>query len=121
MPPTDGYTLPKGERLCGKKAVSLLIEKGRWGATEHIRYCALKTPGGESTGNRMMVSVSKKFFKRAVRRNLLKRRMREAYRLNKSILPADGGIDVLFSYSKKEIADFSVIEKEIRHILEHLA
>lgn len=63
-----------------------------------------------------MVSVSKKFFKRAVRRNLLKRRMREAYRTRKDLLPLSG-VDCLFAYSSKEIIDFGDICSEIETIL----
>lgn len=121
-PYTNDYSLPKGERLCGKKAISRLLEKGKWGSTEHFRYCFMKeTISDISDRNGMMVSVSKKFFKRAVKRNLLKRRIREAYRINKHILPADDRLDILFTYSKKEIAQYSVIENEIKYILERLA
>lgn len=123
MSPTDEHTLPKGERLCSKKAISRLLEKGKWGATEHLRYCAIKetSPDDAAKSNRIMVSVPKKFFRRAVKRNLLKRRIREAYRTNKHLVPSDAGINILFAYSKKEIAQYSVIEGEIKHILGRLA
>ena len=48
-----------------------------------------------------MVSVSKRFFKRAVKRNLLKRRLREAYRTRKGLLPA--GVDLMLVYNSKEV------------------
>ena len=64
-----------------------------------------------------MVSVPKKFFKRAVRRNLLKRRMREAYRLQKETLGACG-VDLLLSYSHGEIADFATLHAEVGEVLE---
>ena len=71
-------TLPKRERLSGKTAISTLMKKGRWGGAGCLKYCIL-SPGGAEF-NRLIVSVSKRSFKRAVKRNLLKRRMREAYR-----------------------------------------
>ncbi len=67
-----------------------------------------------------MVSVPKRLFKRAVKRNLLKRRLREAYRLQKELLPVPGH-DILFVYSSAEIADFSVIREEVASLLRKIA
>ena len=65
-------TLPKSERLNGRSAVSALMSKGRWGHSGDLKFCYLKNePAGGA--NRIMVSVPKRFFKRAVKRNLLKR------------------------------------------------
>lgn len=108
-------TLRKEERLCGKSNISALISSGKWGGTAHFRYCWRKRGENEDI-NRIMVTVSKKFFKRAVKRNLLKRRMREAYRLQKSLLSARG-IDFMVSYNCKEILDYQVIYSEMTAIL----
>jgi len=117
MTSPQAHTLPKEERLCGKTTVSALISDGKWGATEHLRFC---WAAGRDTGrNRLMVSVPKKFFKRAVRRNLLKRRMREAYRLQKERLAATG-IDLMLAYSNAEVADFQVIYTEVGEILDRI-
>lgn len=114
MTSPQGHTLPKEERLCGKTTVSALISDGKWGTTPHLRYC---WAAGRETGcNRLMVSVPKKFFKRAVKRNLLKRRMREAYRLQKELLTASG-IDLMLAYSNQEVADFQTIFAEVTEIL----
>ncbi len=114
MTSPQSHTLTKEERLCGKTTVSALISSGKWGAMPHLRYC---WSAGHETGlNRIMVSVPKKFFKRAVKRNLLKRRMREAYRLQKELLTA-AGIDLLLTYSHPEVADFATIYAEVTDIL----
>jgi ribonuclease P protein component len=114
MTSPQGHTLPKEERLCGKTTVSALISDGKWGTTPHLRYC---WAAGRETGcNRLMVSVPKKFFKRAVKRNLLKRRMREAYRLQKELLTATG-VDLMLAYSSPEIADFQTVYAEVTEIL----
>ena len=70
--------------------------------------------GSERPG-RILISVPKRFFKRAVKRNLLKRRIREAYRVRKL-----AGVDILFQYNSAEIADFAVISAEVAAILERV-
>ena len=118
MPVPQGHTLSKEERLCGKTTVAALISDGKWGATAHLRFCWVS---GRDTGcNRLMVSVPKKFYKRAVKRNLLKRRLREAYRLQKELLPAPG-FDLLLAYSHPEIADFATIYAEVTDILSRIS
>jgi ribonuclease P protein component len=74
----------------------------------------------------MAVSVPKRLFKRAVDRNLLKRRIREAYRLNKSVLDillqeTDRTIWLVIQYQHKEIETYQVIEKGVITGLSKLA
>ena len=112
-------TLPKAERLSGKTAVGALMKKGCWGASGCLKYCVLSPGSGEV--NRIMVSVSKRNFKRAVRRNLLKRRLRESYRTQKELLGAAGPLDLLLVYNSKEILDYQVIRQDVENILRQLA
>ena len=115
-------TLKKKERLSVGTDLSRLFASGRYGFTDGFRYCY--RIGNELPFNRIVVSVPKKCFRRAVKRNLLKRRIREAYRLNKDLLPVNaerGGTDILFIYSSKNILDFNAVVLSVRNILEGLA
>lgn len=115
-------TLKKKERLSVGTDLSRLFASGRYGFTDGFRYCY--RTGNELPFNRIVVSVPKKCFRRAVKRNLLKRRIREAYRLNKNLLPVNaekGGTDILFIYSSKNILDFNAVVLSVRNILEGLA
>lgn len=114
--------MKKKERLSVGTDLSRLFASGRYGFTDGFRYCY--RIGNELPFNRIVVSVPKKCFRRAVKRNLLKRRIREAYRLNKNLLPVNaekGGTDILFIYSSRDILDFNAVVLSVRNILESLA
>jgi ribonuclease P protein component len=66
------------------------------------------------------VSVPKRNFKRAVKRNLLKRRVREAYRLNRSRLGGQD-YDIFIYYIGKDVEDYGRIEKSLVALLDDLA
>ena len=110
-------TLTKAERLCGKAAVERLIGSGRWGSAGPLRYCLLAGTGPEV--DRILLSVPKKLFKRAVKRNLLKRRLREAYRTRKSLLGDSGRLhaDLLLQYNTKEMLSSVQILEAVERVL----
>ena len=110
----SGNTLSKDESLISKVAISSLMKGGRYGACGPLRYCFVTRDEGGV--NRFMVSVSKRIFKRAVMRNLLKRRIRESYRLQKGLLPPVGA-DILFVYLPKTILPFSEIYSAVGAVL----
>lgn len=74
----------------------------------------------------MAVSVPKRLFRKAVDRNLLKRRIREAYRLNKpglyeSLRQNNQNLKLLIQYQHKEILNYKTIEKALISALTRLA
>ena len=73
----------------------------------------------------IMVSVPKKRFKRAVKRNRLKRLMRESYRQNKQELiealdDKQLQIHVAFNYVSEDVLDFGAVEKKMKIALQRL-
>ena len=114
----DG-TLTKSERLSGQTAVSDLMKRGRWGTAGCLKYCYLMHDDG--TLNRIMVSVPKKNFKRAVKRNLLKRRIRESSRTQKGLLSVAGSVDVLFYYNSKDVLGSEIVRKDVAQVLSNLS
>jgi len=115
MAATPAHTLPKAERLCGVTAIASLLRRGRYGTASCIKYCY--APNGLEI-NRILISVPKRSFKRAVRRNLLKRRIRESYRLQKEKL--GGGTDLMLIYTAREVLPFADIRSAVGEILETL-
>jgi ribonuclease P protein component len=66
----------------------------------------------------MAVSVPKRIFKKAVDRNLVKRRIREAYRIHKAELFKEmetrgGKLQLVIQYQGEKIADFHSIEQSL--------
>ena len=111
-------TLPKKERLCGKTCIGKLLAKGKHGNVSGLRFLYMTNTGCET--NRIMVSVPKKMFKRAVKRNLLKRRIRESWRRQKHALSQAGGTDILFIYPSKEILSYEEIYSSVGNIIEKI-
>ena len=110
-------TLPKTERLSGTKAVSELFGRGTGGVCGCLRYKYLMRDE-PSAPSRIVVSVPKRSFKRAVKRNLLKRRIREAYRRRKELLGP--GFDVVFIYVHQEVLPYEVIYEDMGKLLREI-
>ena len=114
---SDDRSLPRTERLRSLGAVRRLFESGESGFVFPFRYVwfaeADSVPSVE-----VLFSVPKKFHKRANRRNLLRRRTKEAYRLQKGIVRC--GAPALI-YSSKEALPYKTIAHAVRRILETIA
>jgi ribonuclease P protein component len=112
------HTFPKEEHLCSKKLIEQLFSKqGSSFGIYPLRLTWLPAPVNTTTPPQVLVSVSKRTFKRAVDRNRLKRLLREAYRLNKyRLMEAENGHAVALLgilYTGKEKSELPLIEKKL--------
>lgn len=113
------HTLPKEERLCSRKALEELFAGGHQSLSAYpIR--AVFMPNGLGVV-RVMVSVSKRYFKRAVKRNRIKRQLREAYRQQKDLLqPLDVGLDIVFLWTCDELMPTEKVFQRMHNILQRI-
>ena len=116
---TNQYSFSKKEKLTGKKKIEGLFKEGSsfYLPAFQIRYIHST---GEDSPHQVLVSVPKKNFKRAVDRNLLKRRIREAYRLNKHLIEDCKPLYIGFVYISKQILSFHEIQNQLIQALGRL-
>lgn len=112
----ERFTLKKEERLCSPKILGELFISGESFLVYPLKVVFLKSETPLPHPAEAAFAVSKRNFKRAVKRNLLKRRMRESYRLNKHLLydelaARNSHISIIFIFVGKDILDFDKIEK----------
>lgn len=115
------YTLPKSERLKSLTAVRRLFKDGASGFVYPFRYMTI-TEDSTTPSIEALFSVPKRYHKRANKRNTLRRRTKEAYRLNKETLheaasSSGKSLDIAFVYSTKDILPYKTIEHAVRRIL----
>jgi ribonuclease P protein component len=113
------FTFKKEERLCSKILIDRLFTEGKSVYSPPFRFVFFPVQylKGEFPVQ-VVFSVPKRNFKHAVKRNLIRRRMREAYRLNKTAFYE--GLDLsgkklamMIIYIEKEISEFPTIENGI--------
>ncbi|GEJ46711.1 MULTISPECIES: ribonuclease P protein component [unclassified Chryseobacterium] len=113
---------PRAEKLKKNTEISLLFEKGKWRTSGNLRVIILKDkPGISVETSRFGVSVSKRYFKRAVHRNRIKRLLRECYRLNKELFKqafGDKTIAMLFWASPQMPPKFQDVEAQFIKLCE---
>lgn len=113
-----GY--PKHEKLKSKIAIEKLFSEGKSVAKYPLRLVFCETAATETQLIKMGISVSKKYFKKAVDRNYLKRVLRETYRLNKHILTNNLKTPhaFMFFYQSKEVLDYKEIADKTVQLFE---
>jgi ribonuclease P protein component len=114
------FTFPKKERLKSKKLFDRLFAEGKGIKAGSLKLLYLKTELPEDVLFQVGVAVPKKNFRSAVKRNRIKRLMRENYRLNKHLIfnNSEGAFAFLFLYLGKEMPDYGTIERSIQTLLQ---
>lgn len=110
------FNLPKEERLSWKRYIDILFSQGQSFIAFPLRVVYMPIEEETLPTSSIMVSVSKKKFKRAVKRNHIKRLVRETYRLRKYNLTEpleekNKKVLIAFIYVDKEIPEYANMEK----------
>jgi ribonuclease P protein component len=108
------FTYPKKEKLKSKTTIDLLFSEGNSVSKFPLRLVYVENKEENAELMKMGVSVSKKYFKKAVDRNYFKRVLRETYRLNKHILidNLEKPYAFMFFYQTKERLSYLEIEEK---------
>lgn len=120
------YSFSKEERLCSVKLIDKLFHNGSSFLLYPFRIIWLSEPLPSEKPVQVLISVPKKKFKRAVDRNLVKRRIREIYRLQKSehLYPflAEHSVTMILgiNYIGHEIGDYAFMEKKFKAAISKL-
>lgn len=133
---TSTYSLPQSERINSKKQIDRLFRggglKAMTAAPLRMVYMADTCQADSPSANahqpmaQMMVSVPKRYFKRAVKRNYVKRQVREAYRLNKHILAShlaqtgDKTVSLCFIWTSDRLLPTAEVMKRMANLLTRL-
>jgi ribonuclease P protein component len=119
------YTFTKEERLSWKRYIDELFLKGQSFVAFPLRVIFLPLEEAKTVPVSVMLSIPKKKIKKANRRNLIKRQLRETYRLRKHELSAtlaekNKSMHLAFLYIDKQIHPFAQIEKAMAKALQIL-
>jgi ribonuclease P protein component len=121
------HTFRRQERLKSKKIIQSLFREGQAISAFPLRLIWIQRPLPSSDfPAQFALAVPRRSFPGAASRNVLRRRIREAYRLHKHSLyealePADAQVALIAIYTAKEPLPYKTIEKAMRKALKRLA
>ncbi|WP_296702939.1 ribonuclease P protein component [Algoriphagus sp.] len=116
------YKLPKSERLHAEKEIKELFNEGSSFFLYPFKVQFFVKKGVVDGTPKVLFSVSKKKIKKAVNRNFIKRRMKEAYRLNKQLISSleINGLTLGLIFVGSVKMGFHEVETKIIQILKRL-
>jgi len=116
------FRFPKKQKLCSKKVIQRLLMHGESITEKPFRATWNFEENNENVFVRLLIVVSKKRFKLAVQRNSIKRRIKEAYRVQKKQLElllekSNQQLNLAIIYQQDDILDSKILEKKINLLL----
>lgn len=124
----SSYKFPKEEKLCSKKLIDQLFEQNNQIKFKEFPLLMVAKKVEDDTFSvpcQALFVVGKKKIRRAVKRNFIKRRIKEAYRLNKNplyqkLVSSKTKYTIAFIYLDNKPANYPILEKKIIVLLERL-
>jgi ribonuclease P protein component len=118
-------TFTREERLRSRKAIESLIKEGTTYFSYPLRITWKITSYPQQYPIQIAFAVPKKRYKRAVKRNRIKRLLRETHRLNKHTIYAflaekNINLNILVVYIGEDILPYHDIDKKMRGFHRHL-
>lgn len=125
MSATTRHTFDKSERLCSTKIISGLFENGNIFYNSMFKVVWAESPVPLPHPAQVAFSIPKRGFRLAVTRNLIRRRIREAYRKQKHILYTHlekSGLQLVLVIIMKgnQIPDYASAEKSVSDVIARL-
>lgn len=119
------FQFPKKQKLCSEKVIERLFKNGKYISENPFRAIWYLEENNEKTFVRSLIVVPKNKIKLAKDRNIVKRRIKEAYRLHKkeveSFLETNNKqLNLALIYQKTEILDYRKLENKINLLLSRL-
>jgi len=119
------FHFPKNQKLCNEKSIERLFEKGKSFSEKPFRIIYNIDNNNEDFFVKALIVVPKKRVRLASNRNVIKRRIKEAYRLQQNELKKylkskNHQLNLAIIYQKQEIVDYKIIEEKIKTLLSRL-
>lgn len=120
------FKFPKKQKLCSETVIKEMFSNGKSFTTSALRLVWKVDDNQDEVAVKSIIVVPKKKIRLAVKRNIIRRRMKEAYRLHKieleNMLKNRGlHLSIAIIYQKGKILPYKTLEEEIKLILERLS
>ena len=119
------FQFPKKQKLCSEKGMEILFKNGKSISEKPFRAVWIFEENNDNVFVKSLVVVSKKRLTLAVDRNVIKRRIQEAYRIQKKKLEAflesnNQQLNLAIIYQQGKILDYKTLEEKINLLLSRL-